>query len=324
MHSPAQSRADIVAARSTAPRVDVHQHLWPAELLTALARRRAAPRLTRRDGDWVLVSEGEPDWVTDLAAHAPHPRRTRALCEGLDAVLVAPSCPIGIECLPPREAAPLLDAYHDGVAALGPPFRGWAAAALRAPDADALSDRLRAGFVGLCLPAGAFAVPDAVAHVDILLDVLERHDAPLFVHPGPAPWAPVSAPPAGSAPWWPALVTYVGQMHAAWHTVHAHVRPRRPGLRVLFAMLAGLAPLQAPRLARRGGSAAVADTATFYETSSYDAPRIAAVADVVGPHAIVHGSDQPVVAGDTPLPSRADHDHNAARLLAAPIRQEVQ
>jgi hypothetical protein len=82
-------------------------------------------------------------------------------------------------------------------------------------------------------------------------------------------------------------------------------------------MLAGLAPLQAERLAARGGdAAALRDPHTFYDTSSYGPAAIGSMAAAVGSDALVHGSDRPVVAphaaGDD-IPSRA---RNAARLLA--------
>jgi hypothetical protein len=86
-------------------------------------------------------------------------------------------------------------------------------------------------------------------------------------------------------------------------------------------MLAGLAPLQAERLAARGGDAALRDPHTFYDTSSYGPAAIAAMAAAVGHGALVHGSDRPVVdpapAADGDTPARA---RNAARLLA---RQEA-
>ena len=49
------------------------------------------------------------------------------------------------------------------------------------------------------------------------------------------------------------MTYYVTQMSAAWHAFAAGGRARHPGLRVVFAMLAGLGPLHAERLAARGG-----------------------------------------------------------------------
>jgi 6-methylsalicylate decarboxylase len=116
----------------------------------------------------------------------------------------------------------------------------------------------------------------------------------LFVHPGPDPW---SAPPRAAAgpAWLPALTRYVAEMNAAWH-IFAAIRPRLPRIKVVFAMLAGLAPLQVERLQARGGpTSAVLDTNVFYDTSSYGPRAVRAVARVVGPDQIVYGSDRPVV-----------------------------
>ena len=125
----------------------------------------------------------------------------------------------------------------------------------------------------------------------MLLERLERRDAPLFVHPGSGADLP------GSPAWFAPLTDYVTQMHTAWHAFAATGRRAHPELRVLWAILAGGAPLHAERLAARGGPAsAVLDRRSFYDTSSYGAELIEATARVVGLDQLVHGSDRPVVA----------------------------
>ncbi len=134
-----------------------------------------------------------------------------------------------------------------------------------------------------------------------MLARLALRGAPLLVHPGPI--GPASAPreDAGAA-WWPALTTYVGDMHRAWHAYIGWGSTAHPTLRVCFAMLAGLAPLHAERLTLRGGPAgAVNNPNIFYDTSSYGRRAIGAMADVVGLDQLVTGSDRPVV--DPPLHS---------------------
>lgn len=251
------------------------------------------------------------------------PVRRAALLAGDDVnlALVAPSGPLGIEALPADEAAPLLAAYNNGVAELPDGLRAWAAPGLAAPDASDLAARLDAGLVGLCLPAGVLAGPGSVARIAPLLAVLEGRSAALFVHPGPAPLGPAAHGGAAERPmWWPALTDYVSQMHAAWLGFREWVRPARPGLRVCFAMLAGLAPLHRERLASRGADAVARDPLAFYDTSSYGPGAIAAMAAVVGAEAIVHGSDRPVVTPPPPAarPTRPDpvRTANPARLLA--------
>ncbi|HTI35055.1 MAG TPA: amidohydrolase family protein [Miltoncostaea sp.] len=296
---------------------DVHQHLWPDPLLAALARRSRTP-LIRRSGDgWVLRIDGEPEWPIDLRDHDPVRRAALVAEDGLDEAWVALSSPLGVEALAPDEAAELIAAHHDGVRALPAGLRPWASAGVAAPDPRALGAALDEGFVGLVLPAAALSGPGGIELCAPLLGLLEERSAPLLVHPGPAPWAPPSSTGAGLPPWWPALTSYVSQMHAAWLAVGAWGRSAFPRLRVCFAMLAGLAPLQAERLAARGGGAAVLrDPHTFYDTSSYGPATIGAMAAAVGADALVHGSDRPVVAPHAArddIPSRA---RNAARLLA--------
>lgn len=278
--------------------VDVHQHLWTGAFVDALRARTAPPRL---DG-WTLILDGEPPYEVDPADHE-HRDTT-----GLDLALVSLSSPLGIEFLPPEEGWPLLDAYHDGALALGEPFGVWAATCHSEPDPGRLAEDLDRGLVGLQIPATA--APD-----DELLDVLTDRDLPLFVHPGPAA-QPIGPPPfarrkhtAATPPWWPALVPYVQQMHAAWHYFHAVVRPRHPRLRVCFALLAGLAPLHGERLiARGGGGRGLVDPDFFVETSSYGPRAIDAIVRELGIDVVVNGSDAPYAkAPDPGLGAAADH-----------------
>ena len=93
------------------------------------------------------------------------------------------------------------------------------------------------------------------------------------------------------------MTAYVAEMNAAWHGWAAWGRAAHPRLRVLFAMLAGCAPLHAERLAARGGPAsAVHDELTFFDVSSYGPRTIDAMVRVVGADRLVYGSDRPVVA----------------------------
>ena len=115
--------------------------------------------------------------------------------------------------------------------------------------------------------------------------------------------------------WWAALTRYVAQMQAAWLTFSTAGRRDHPRLRVLFAMLAGGAPLHAERLAARGGPPLdVRDPLTFYETSSYGPAAIDAVGRRVGSGQLVYGSDRPVIE-----PTRTEWDPilqaNAGRLI---------
>jgi 6-methylsalicylate decarboxylase len=263
--------------------VDVHQHLWPAQLIEALRRRARPPRLR----GWTLELDGQTDDALDPAAHDPAARAEQALRDGLDLALVSLSSPLGIEFLPPEEADELLDAYHEGVLTLPHPFRGWAAARLTEPDGAELERELERGFVGLQLPATALLDAEGYRTAAPLLDVLDDSQRPLMIHPGAA----VSSPQA--PPWWPAVVGYVQQMHAAWFAFREYGRPKHPELRVCFAVLAGLAPLHGERFASRTGLRSVIDGRAFLEISSYGTRAIDATVRVLGIDVLVNGSDRP-------------------------------
>jgi hypothetical protein len=302
-------------------RTDVHQHLWPEPFLVELGRRRQPPHLLPAPQGWVVRLAGEADHPVDPPAHDPDRRAAELRVSGIDRALLAPSAPLGIETLPEDEARPLLDAWHDAVLDLGPPFAVWGSIALERPDPDDVDRLLDRGAVGLCLPAAALATPEALARHGGVLERLERRGAPLFVHPGAASAAPTPRRAASGASWWPALTDYVAQVHAAWHAWVGWGRAWHPDLTVLFALLAGGAPLHHERLAARGGPAdAARDRRLFYDTSSYGPRTREAVRRAVGVDQLVHGSDRPVLdpAGACSLGRRLDAaltERNPARLL---------
>jgi hypothetical protein len=278
---------------------DVHQHLWPEGFVAALARRRAAPAVRRDGRGWVVSVPGEPDSPFGPATHDPVVRAAGLRATGLDRALLCMSTPLGIEALAEDESRPLLEAWHDGVFAAGETFGVWGGLPVHGAvpaDVDALLDR---GAVGISLPAAALAGPALIEAAGPVLSRLEARGAPLFVHPGPIAALAGPRTDPGSA-WWPALTTYVSDMHLAWHAFAGWGRPAHPALRICFAMLAGLAPLHAERLALRGGpQTAALDPHLFYDTSSYGPRAITAMAGIVGLDQLVTGSDRPVV--DPPL-----------------------
>ena len=296
--------------------VDIHQHVWPDALVEELRRRAQPPRL---DG-WTLLTSGEPPFAVNPADHDTGRRAAQAAGDGVGLAIIGLSSPVGMEYLRPEDAQPLLDAYHDGVAGLGAPFAGWAAACLTEIDAPGLAKQLDRGFVGLQLPATAVADERGYRRCGPLLDVLAERDCPLFIHPGPA-----AGPGAADGPsWWAALVPYVQQLHAAWFAFRAHGRPAYPRLRVCFTALAGLGPLHGERMAARGGTdqlaRGVVDPLMFVETSSYGGRAVDSVLRVLGIDMLVFGSDRPYALPhpDLGLGEAAGHAirvTNPARLL---------
>ena len=178
-------------------RVDIHQHLWPEPLLRALSRRREPP------SSCAAARAGRCAWPARPRRRSTSPTTTPTA----RAALAAPTASTarwsprpprsGIEALPAGEAEPLLAAYHEGVAALPAPFGAWAAVGLAAPDPAALARLLDAGFAGACVAAEALGGPAGYERLGPVLETLERRDAPLLVHPGPAPARPRPGAAAG-------------------------------------------------------------------------------------------------------------------------------
>ena len=296
-------------------RIDVHQHYWSEELLDALRGRAAPPYVRTENGLEVLFLAAERPYVIDLSREAPDPRAELLERDGLEGALVCLSSPLGIESLPRPESMALLDAYHEGAVALGEGFGIWGAVPLDRLGPDDVDDVLARGCVGVSLPATALASVERIGVLAPALRRLQEHEVPLFVHPGPNGSRPALADPL----WWPALSCYVAQMQAAWLAFLATGRLIAPRLPVVFAMLAGLAPLHAERLRSRGGpSARAADPLLFYDTSSYGPEAVSMVARAVGEGQILYGSDRPVVEpADLDMPLSVDWDRVGAATARA-------
>jgi predicted TIM-barrel fold metal-dependent hydrolase len=288
-------------------RADVHQHIWTRPLVEALAARDRLPLIDRRGGTMVVRSAGERLYPIDPESQAPE-RRLRLLeADGVELAVIALSSPIGIEALPRDSALALIDAHLEGVDALGDRFLGWGPLALDRPEPDDVDRLLARGCVGISVPAGALAGSGAIEALGPVLGRVATRQAPLFVHPGPA-LRPGPAFTAGAdeapeiePPWWKALTDYVAQMQAAWLAFATLGRHEHPELVVVFAMLAGGAPLLSERLETRGGPAIeLSDRRVFYDTSSYGPTAVEAMARRVGAQQLVYGSDRPVLE---PLPT---------------------
>jgi predicted TIM-barrel fold metal-dependent hydrolase len=291
--------------------VDVHQHLLGEPLIEALARRTVAPRLVRHRDGWTFKLAGEPDSTLEFDATDAELRRSEIAADGVDRALVALSTALGIETLPAEDSLALIEAHHQGIEALPPEFGGWGAVPLAEPEPDpsAVDTALDRGCVGISLPAAALVDPAAVERLAPLLARLEQRDAPLFVHPGPVSGVPT--PDAAHLPhWWPALTDYVAQMQAAWFAFLHAGRRAHPRLRVLFAMLAGGAPLQLERYAARSGSPVPdPDPLVFYDTSSYGPAAVRLLEQAVGSDQLLYGSDRPVVEpSEHGMPGQLDWD----------------
>jgi predicted TIM-barrel fold metal-dependent hydrolase len=249
------------------PSYDVHQHLWPETLIERLRARRARPRLS---GSMLELAGGDSE--VDVIAHTLESRLTALDRAEIDVAVIS--------CQPTLELdEELAEAYHEGILELVAASDG----RLRALACGAV----REGFAGACVPATAFA---DLAALEPLLDELERRGLVLFVHPGPAP------APDGAPRWWPAIVDYTTQMQAAYATWVARGSARWPELRVVFAILAGGAPIQLERLASRGvDTRGLLHPNVYLDTASYGERALNLSLATYGVGQLVYGSDSPVI-----------------------------
>jgi predicted TIM-barrel fold metal-dependent hydrolase len=276
--------------------IDVHQHLWTEPLLDCLAARRTLPFVRRSNGLTILHSAGEQPYLVDVEAESARRRASLVEEDNLDLALVALSSAIGVEALPRAQACELIEAHLQGALELPEVFAPWGPVALDPVDPDDVDRLLARGCVGVSLPAAALAGPDALARLAPLLARMQARETTLFVHPGPAPGSARAEASLSEPLWWRPLTDYVSQMQAAWLTFATLGRREHPRLRVLFAMLAGGAPLLSERLLARGGPTVdLRDPLVFYDTSSFGPAAVETLARRVGSEQLVYGSDRPVV-----------------------------
>jgi len=255
--------------------IDVHQHLWPDQFVAALGRRSTPPYL---DGVELVLHEGR--FVIDLEQDRLERRLAVLDADGVDVAVISLQPTLGTGDLPTGQREELeetwLEGARDVVAASGGRLLAFA------------PGRRVEGFVGTTLAARALDDLDGVAP---LLDELEEHSTPLFVHPG-APFAPAVERP----PWWTAVVDYPAQMHAAYYRWLSAGRERWPSLRIAFAILAGGAPFQLERLGQRGpDTRSILDPNTYLDVATYARRSIELCAQAFGVEHLLYGSDRPVV-----------------------------
>jgi hypothetical protein len=180
-------------------------------LLAALAARRSTPRLRRFGEGWTLCLDGEPDCRIEAVDHDPEARAALVAADGSIGRSSSLSSPMGLESLPRREASPLLEAYHDGVATLPPVFGCWAAAALDGPDVAQLEERLDGGSSGCSCPPPRSWTRRGTPAAPRCSTSSSGDPARCSSTPGP-PVGPERSRPADAPGWWPALTDYVAQM----------------------------------------------------------------------------------------------------------------
>jgi hypothetical protein len=254
---------------------DIHQHLWPPSFFSALSTRSQPPRLRGH----ALELTGAPTWELDVESHDLDTRLALMDRLELDRAVVSLQPTLGIDRLPADEARELIETWEAGILEL----------------ADAAVGRIvplaagepAAEFAGLCVSGAELLDLDALAP---RLDALTQSGRFLFVHPG------VAATPPGAPSWWTAIVDYTAEMQAAYIAWLAAGAARWPELDVVFAILAGGAPIQLERMAARGVDERSAMLPQiWFDTASYGRRALDLVMSTYGVERMLFGSDMPVV-----------------------------
>jgi hypothetical protein len=255
--------------------IDIHQHLWPPSFFAALSARAEPPRLRGRG----LELAGAPVWQLDVESHDLDTRLAIMDRLELDRAVVSLQPTLGIDQLPSDEALQLIETWKTGILEL----------------ADAAGGRIvplaagepGAGFAGLCVSGAELLDLDTLAP---RLNALVQSGRFLFVHPGSA------ATPPGAPAWWTAIVDYTAEMQAAYVAWVAGGAARWPDLDVVFAILAGGAPVQLERMTARGVDERSAMLPhIWFDTATYGRRALNLAMSTYGVEPMLFGSDLPVV-----------------------------
>ena len=294
-------------------RVDVHQHLWTEPLVDALERRSRLPFVRCSDGLCTIHVAGEIAAAVDLASERPANRAALLARDGVDRALIAVRACWASRRSPRAEARGLIDATST---------------------ASRLSViRSRRGVRSrstACIPTTWTPCVNATAWACLCRPARSGREWICWrrCSRGSSDWScrcsstrvrarlATGRVSLSDPPWWPAMTRYVAQMQEAWLAFVTLVRRAHPRLRVVFAMLAGGAPLLSERLDARGGPALdLRERHAFFNTSSFGPAAIEAMARRVGGEQLLYGSDRPVVE-PTPSGREALLSENAGWLAA--------
>lgn len=241
----------------------------------------------------------EGAFAVDLASHDPALRIAALDRDGIDVAVLSLQPSLGIERLAGAERDELETAWLEGALELS----GRAGGRFRVLAPWRVAD----GCVGTSVGASALLEAEGAA----VVDAVDAVGGLLFVHPeseGPVP--------AGRPEWWNWTAGYAGQMQRAYLAWLGGLRERYPAVRVVFAMLAGGAPIHHERLVHRGvdvrGSL---DPDTLFDTASYGRRAIELCIETFGVERVVYGSDTPVIDPAPTLRAVGDLGESVARLV---------
>jgi hypothetical protein len=223
-------------------------------------------------------------WQLDVESHDLDTRLALMDRLELTRAVVSLQPTLGIDQLPGDEARELIETWESGILQLADASGGRILALAAVAPA--------AGFAGLCVSGAKLLDLDTLAP---RLDALVQSGRFLFVHPGAA------VTPSGAPSWWTAIVDYTAEMQAAYIAWLATGAARWPDLDVVFAILAGGAPIQLERMAARGVDERSAMLPhIWFDTATYGRRALDLAMSTYGVDPMLFGSDMPVV---DPLPA---------------------
>ena len=253
---------------------DVHQHLWPRAFSEALAQRTEAPYL---DGDVLHVSEGAS--TVDLRDHELATRLALLDLHEIDTAVVSLQPSLGLDGARPVRARSARPRSGRTGSSSSPPKLP--AGSLRSQSAG----RATASRVCRSEPIGW-----------ITWTIWRRRSTRCGDGVCSSSTRSPGDPPPSAPAWWPAVVDYTSQMQRAYFAWLSGAQERWPDVTVVFAILAGGAPIQLERLSSRGVDVRSSlHRNVFFDTASYGRRALELCIETFGVEQLVFGTDAPVV-----------------------------
>jgi predicted TIM-barrel fold metal-dependent hydrolase len=302
--------------------VDLHAHWIPPILASALRKRRAAPRIERRNGGDTLVtflgSRPFERVLVDLDIRRRFMRR-----HGIAAQMLSLAGLFGVDCLPTEESVPLVTAFNDAAsdACRADPRTFVALAALPLADVPLASRELeRAHAIGLrgaILPADGFVTRAEAERFRPLFESGNQLRSHFFVHPGPVkPQPELESHKAQKDNAWQRYIVLETQarLSAVVTTLELsdYLQPF-PNVTVQVANLGGAIPFLAERMdevsrveARGEPLPSRRMRRCYVDTASFGPRAVELAAACFGADRVVLGTDCPVFGAERMLKSVAE------------------
>ena len=289
--------------------IDWHAHWIPPQLADALRARSHPPRIvSENDADTLVREEGSPGQPL-VPTFVSLSSRLKALDEaGVERQVISLPGLFGNAALPLKERLELTRAFNEGLSELttAHPDRFSGLAILPVADPGVAAEELERairdlGLLGALLPVDAFLTLESARELRPILEVAERFQAHLFIHPGP--WRDSrrdEGKDLDTAHYRTGVLDLQGRISSAFVTLaYTDLLEQAPHVTVQLANLGGALPFYADRLVntanKRGLTDPIAPLKRFYvDTGSLSTNSIELTARVLGADRILFGTDDPV------------------------------